>query len=94
MGKMKQMLLEEEERMESIHPEDMPSDRRNDMPCSLKDMLDGEHRKEILAILLDSGSRMNWRRDDLRRFFKARNINCKFTMAELRAVMIQEIGFY
>ena len=79
MGKMKQMLLEMEERRESIQLEDMQP--------TLSAMLDGELRKEILAIVEDHGSRMNWRRDDLRRFFKDRNINITFTMAELRSII-------
>ena len=55
-------------------------------PRSLQELLKTDLKDEILAIILESSSRMNWRRDSLKQFFKEKKIKASWTMAELKSL--------
>lgn len=54
------------------------------MIMTLEQTIKGEHHDEIVAIITKPGARMNWRRDLLRFFFQENNINCTFSVSEMK----------
>ena len=52
---------------------------------TLRTAIKGTFRDQIIAIIMKSGSRMNWRRDALRHFFSEHNIDCTFKISEMKA---------